>query len=188
MASVTTSGLNLDVQGLAAQLVAADRATEDARNTRQETALTVQVSGLGTLKGALSTFQGALQSLKTVAAFSPRAASSNNEDAFTATVDSTAAAGTYDIDVKALAKAHQLASNPFVGGNGSVVGTGTLNITQGTSGFTVVIDENNNTLAGIRDAINKATGNTGVQATLIHEQGGTRLVLSSSKTGASNAI
>jgi flagellar hook-associated protein 2 len=69
MASVTTSGLNLDVQGLAAQLVAADRATQDARNTRQETALTVQVSGLGTLKGALSSFQGALQSLKTVAAF-----------------------------------------------------------------------------------------------------------------------
>jgi flagellar hook-associated protein 2 len=188
MASVTTSGLNLDVQGLAAQLVAADRATQDARNTRQETALTVQVSGLGTLKGALSAFQGALQSLKTVAAFSPRAATVSNEDAFTATVDSTAAAGTYDIDVLALAKAHQLASSAFAGGNGTVVGSGTLTITQGTSSFNVVIDDEHKTLADIRDAINKATGNTGVQATLIHEQGGTRLVLSSSKTGASNAI
>lgn len=188
MASVTTSGLNLDVQGLAAQLVAADRATQDARNTRQETALTVQVSGLGTLKGALSSFQGALQSLKTVAAFSPRAASSDNEDAFTATVDSTAAAGTYDIDVKELAKAHQLASAAFTGGNGTVIGTGTLTITQGTNGFTVVIDDEHKTLADVRDAINKATGNTGVQATLIHEQDGTHLVLSSTKTGASNAI
>ena len=188
MASVQSSGLNIDVQGLAAQLVAADRGPQDARITRQETALTVQVSGLGSLKGALSTFQSALQSLKSASAFSPRAASVSNEDAFTAKVDSTAAAGAYDIDVVDLAKAHQLASAPFLAGNGAVVGTGTLTISQGTNNFSVVIDSSNNTVAGIRDAINKAAGNTGVQATLIHESGGTRLVLSSTKTGAANAI
>ena len=188
MASVQSSGLNIDVQGLAAQLVAADRAPQDARISRQETALTVQVSGIGSLKGALSTFQSALQSLKTVSAFSPRAASVSDEDVFTAKADSTAAAGAYDIDVVALAKAQQLASAPFLAGNGAVVGTGTLTIAQGTNNFSVVIDSSNNTVAGIRDAINKVTGNTGVQATLIHESGGTRLVLSSTKTGAANAI
>jgi flagellar hook-associated protein 2 len=188
MASVQSSGLNIDVQSLAAQLVAADRGPQDARLSRQETALTVQVSGLGTLKGALSTFQSALQSLKSVSAFSPRAVSVSNPDAFTATVTSAAAAGTYDVDVVALAKAHQLSSHAFLAGNSAVVGTGTFTISQGTSNFSVVIDTSNNTLTGIRDAINKAAGNTGVQATLIHETGGTRLVLSSTKTGAASAI
>src|SRR4029453_8909689 len=110
MASIQSSGINIDVQSLAAQLVAADRAPQDARITRQETALTVQVSGIGSLKGALSTFQTALQSLKTVSAFSPRAATVSDADAFTAKVDSNAAAGTYDIHVIALAKSNQLAS------------------------------------------------------------------------------
>lgn len=188
MATVQSSGLNIDVQGLATQLVAADRASADSRITRQETALTVQVSGIGTLKGALSTFQTALQPLKSVSAFSPRAATVSNEDAFTAKVDSTAAAGSYDIEVIDLAKAHQLASGPFVAGNSAVVGTGTLTISQGSGNFSVLIDASNSTLTGIRDAINKAAGNPGVQATLIHESGGTRLVLSSTKTGAANAI
>ena len=46
MASITTAGMNLDVQGLAKQLVAADRAAQDARLSRQEQSLTVQMSGL----------------------------------------------------------------------------------------------------------------------------------------------
>jgi flagellar hook-associated protein 2 len=188
MASIQSSGMNIDVQGLATQLVAADRSGPDARITRQETALTVQVSGLGTLKGALSTFQSALQSLKTVGAFSPRSVAVSDQNAFTAKVDSTAAPGTYDVDVVDLAKANQLASSPFAAGNSAVVGTGTLTISQGSSNFSVVIDSSNNTVSGIRDAINKAAGNGGVQATLVHESGGTRLVLSSTKTGAANAI
>jgi flagellar hook-associated protein 2 len=188
MASIQSSGMNIDVQSLASQLVAADRAGRDARITRQETSLTVQLSGLGTLKGALSTFQSALQTVKTVGAFSPRAATVSNEDVFTVKVDSNAAAGTYDVEVVELAKAHQLASGPFATGNGTVVGTGTLTISQGSGNFSIIVDSTNNTLSGIRDAINKAQGNTGVQATLIHETGGTRLVLSSTKTGAVNAL
>jgi flagellar hook-associated protein 2 len=187
MATITSSGMNLDVQGLATQLVAADRATRDAQIARRETNLTVQVSGLASLKGALSTFQNALTSLKTVSAFSPRSVTVTDDERFTATADSTAATGSYDIEVLALAKAHQLASGTFADNN-VVVGTGTLTITQGGQSFNVVIDSTNNTVAGIRDAVNKATGNTGVQATLIHEQGGTRLVLSSTKTGAAGAI
>lgn len=187
MASITTSGMNLDVQGLAQQLAAADRAPEDARLTRQEQTLTVQMSGLGTLKGALSTFQSALNSLKTVSAFNVRSASVGDDDYFTATADSSSAPGNYDIEVLDLAKAHQLASGAFAAAD-TVVGTGTLSISQGTNTFTVDIDSTNNTLAGIRDAINKNANNTGVQATLIREQNGTHLVLSSIKTGAANAI
>jgi flagellar hook-associated protein 2 len=187
MASITTSGMNLDVQGLASQLVAADRAPEDARLTRQEQTLTVQMSGLGSLKGALASFQSALNTLKTVSAFNVRAASVGDDDYFTATADSGAAPGNYDIQVIDLAKAHQLASGAFATPD-TVIGTGTISIAQGSASFDVTIDSTNNTLAGIRDAINKNANNTGVQATLIHEQNGTHLVLSATKTGATNAI
>lgn len=187
MASIQSSGLNLDVQGLATQLVAADRAPEDARLTRQEQTLSVQMSGLGSLKGALSAFQSALQPLKTVSAFTVRTATVADTDFYTATASSTAAPGNYDVEVLDLAKAHQLASGAFATAD-TAVGTGTLTIGQGSASFSVTIDSTNNTLAGIRDAINKATDNTGVQATLIHEQNGTHLVLSATKTGAANAI
>jgi flagellar hook-associated protein 2 len=187
MASIQTSGLNLDVQSLAQQLVAADRANDDARLSRQEQSLTVQMSGLGTLKGALSTFQSALSSLKTVSAFNVRSASVADDDYFTATAAANSAPGNYDIEVIDLAKAHQLASGAFAAAD-TVVGTGTLTIGQGSNSFDVTIDSTNNTLAGIRDAINKNANNTGVQATLIHEQNGTHLVLSATKTGAANAI
>ncbi len=67
------------------------------------------------------------------------------------------------------------------------MGTGKITITYGDKSFDVDIDDTKNT-ANVRDAINKATGNTGVQATLLNEQNGTRLVLTSAKTGADNTI
>src|SRR5262245_29624328 len=172
MASITTSGMTLDVQSLATQLVAADRATEDARLQRQEQTLTVQMSGLGTLKGALSTFQTALEPLKKMSAFQVRSTTVSNEETFTATATEKAAPGTYDIEVVALAKANQISSAAYAG-NDTNIGTGTLTIGQGSSSFDVAIDSTHNTLAGIRDAINSNVNNTGVQATLIHEANGT---------------
>ena len=51
---------------------------------------------------------------------------------------------------------------------------------------TITIDSSNNTLAGIRDAINAA--DAGVSATLVNDGGGTRLTLLSKDTGAANAF
>jgi flagellar hook-associated protein 2 len=50
----------------------------------------------------------------------------------------------------------------------------------------VVIDEGNNSLRGIRDAINRA--DAGVQASIVNDGSGARLVLSSNRTGAENII
>jgi flagellar hook-associated protein 2 len=76
----------------------------------------------------------------------------------------------------------------IVGGASGTVGTGTLTIGQGSGSFTVNIDSTNNTLQGIANAINSATGNTGVQATILNESAGSHLLLTASKTGAANAI
>jgi flagellar hook-associated protein 2 len=182
------AGSVIDVNSLVSQLVAAERKPLDTQVTRKESKATVQISALANLKGGLAAFQKALTPLKTTAAFSPKTAKSGNEDVFTASATASAATGTYDIEVVALAKNHQLASKAFVGGDTAVVGTGTLTISQAGVPFNVVIDSSNNTLAGIRDAINDSADNTGVQATIVRESGGSRLVLTSSKTGAANAI
>jgi flagellar hook-associated protein 2 len=185
MAVGTTS---LDVNSLVTQLVSNERSSYATRIAARETKATVQLSALSSLKGALSAFKTTADTMKTTAAFSPRTTTSSNEDVFTASSAGDASTGSYDVHVIALAKAQQLASDPIVGGSSTVVGTGKITITYGDKTFDVEIDEDNNTLGNVRDAINKASGNTGVQATLLNEVGGTRLVLTSAKTGADNTI
>lgn len=177
----------LDVNSLVSQLVSSERAQYQAPITARETRATVQLSAVSSLKGALATFQSAVNGLKDTSALNPRSISSADEDVFTASSSGNAATGSYDVQVIALAKAQQLASGAFADGSKSVVGNGKLTITYGDKSFDVDITTNN-TLAGIRDAINKATGNTGVQATILNEQGGSHLVLTSAQTGAANTI
>jgi flagellar hook-associated protein 2 len=186
--SVSGIGSGLDVNSLVTQLVAAERAPNDDRISRREIKVTTQISALGTLRGALSTFKSALETLKGATGFEPRKATVSDDDFFSATVGTSAAPGTYDIEVVDLAKAHQLSSTYYASGPTAVVGTGTLTITSGGNTFNITIDDTNKTLAGIRSAINSATGNTSVQATLIHEEDGTHLVVTARKTGEANGI
>jgi flagellar capping protein FliD len=82
--------------------------------------------------------------------------------------------------VEQLATAQRLNSAAFLAGSGAVVGTGALTLTSGTNSFSVDISASNNTLAGIRDAINSSTSNTSVQASVIQAADGARLVLAAS--------
>jgi flagellar hook-associated protein 2 len=68
------------------------------------------------------------------------------------------------------------------------MGTGSLAISNGSNSFSVTIDSTNNTLAGIRDAINASSTNTSVRANILTDTSGARLVLTSKETGASNTI
>jgi flagellar hook-associated protein 2 len=54
--------------------------------------------------------------------------------------------------------------------------------------FSLTLGPGGNTLANLRDAINDAPGNSGVQATLITDIAGTHLILTGSATGAANAL
>jgi flagellar hook-associated protein 2 len=181
--SVSGIGSGLDINSLVTQLVAAERAPNDDRIARREIKVTTQISALGTLRGALSTFKSALETLKGSTGLEPRKATVGDDDFFSATVGTSAAPGTYDVEVVALAKAHQLASAAYPTGPSAVIGTGTLTISSGGNIFNVEIGSTNNTLAGIRDAINKSSTNTSVQATLVHEEDGSHLVITARKTG-----
>ena len=188
MATITSAGGVLDVNNLVSQLVSAESAQRMAPITRNEVAATTQISAVGSMKGALAAFKSALEPLKTTDVFMARKATSADTDYFTVSAKSTAASGAYDVEVIALAKAHQLASSGFLGGSTSPVGDGTLTISVGGESFDVDIASDKNTLADIRDAINADADNKGVQATLLNTASGTRLVLTSNKTGADHAI
>ncbi len=194
MASITSSGIGsgLDVNSLVSQLVAAERAPQEARLARIDTKLTTEFTALSQLKGSMSAFQSALSGLKDASTLIARKATVSDDKQFAATAGGTAVAGNYTIEVEKLATASQLKSAPFVGGSSSLVGTGVLTLSLGTNAFTVEIDSSNNTLAGIRDAINKATTNTGVHATILNGMSGNQpasyLVISGDKTGAVNKV
>ena len=181
-------GSGLDVKSLVTQLVAADRAPLEARITRQATSIGTSLSALGTLKGAMSTFQAALKPLTTVSQFQVMSTTSADETIFTATATSGAVAGGYGIEVQQLAQPEQLISTAFAGGATTAVGAGNLQISLGSASFGVTIAAGKATLADVRDGINAATDNPGVKATLVYGVNGAQLVLTSSATGAGNAI
>src|SRR5262249_40841173 len=115
-------GSVIDVQSLSQQLVAADRKPLDDQISSEAARVTTQISALGTLMGALSTFRSSLSSLKSVDAFAARSATSADTTIFSASATSSAAPGTYSIEVEKLAKAHQLSSQVFASGSTQVVG------------------------------------------------------------------
>ncbi|HEX6999693.1 MAG TPA: flagellar filament capping protein FliD [Gammaproteobacteria bacterium] len=190
MAGIQATGLGsgLDIENLVTQLVAAEGAPLRQRIVREETSVTTRISALGTLKGALSAFQKALEPLHDGTAFRTYKTVSGDTDAFTVTASADATPGRFEVEVIQLARGHQLASSAFAEGAETRVGDGTLTISVGGESFSVTIAPDAATLEDIRDAINGAEDNAGVRATLLTGVDGTRLVLTSAETGADQAI
>ncbi len=189
MASVTASGIGsgLDINSIVSQLVSAERAPQATRLDSKEALIQARLSAFGSLKSSLTTFQNSLSALKSADTFSKRSATSSDTAAFTATTTSAAAAGTYTVKVEQLAAKHTIASAAYADGD-AVVGSGVLNFSQNGESFSVTIADGEDSLTAIRDAVNGASDNTGVAASIVTDQDGAHLVFSSSKTGLDNAI
>lgn len=199
MASVaaSTSAGTIDVPSLVSQLMSVERQPINTLNT-QIASYQSQISSLGTIQGLISSFQSAEQGLTTsLQGFS--AVSSNA--GITATATSSAVAGTYSLNVSALAQAQSLVATGQTSTTATInAGTsttvtfdfgttsGTTFTSNGSGTKSITIDSTNNTLQGIRDAINAA--NIGVTATIVNDGSATpyRLVISSSSSGASNSL
>ncbi|HWK51712.1 MAG TPA: flagellar filament capping protein FliD [Steroidobacter sp.] len=186
--SGVVGGSTIDVNSLVSQLVAAERKPLDDQLARAVSKNTLQVSATSALLGALSSFQSALNSLKTTNVFSGRSTTSTNKDVVTATAAANAAPGRYDIQVERLASSQQISSTAFAAGGTTVVGSGTLTLSLGETSFSINVADPANTLADIRYAINAAADNPGISAAIINAADGAHLVLTSTKTGAANEI
>ena len=189
MSTISSTGIGsgLDIDSLVSKLVAAERSAGQTRIDTKKGKLTEQFSAMAQLMGGMSAFQASLNSQVSSNSFKSRNVTLSDDAAFTAKATSSAATGSYDVQVKQLAKAAQIGSDAF-GSASAAVGTGTLTIAVGNSSFSIEVGEGANSLANIRDAINKSAKNTGVQASLLTDVEGTHLVLTSMKTGADRAL
>jgi flagellar hook-associated protein 2 len=187
MATITAAGIGsgLDVESIVSQLIELE--SQPLYNVQDEQALvSAQISAYGSLKSQISEFQSAMAALSSSSKFQLFTGTSSDESVFTASVGSDAAAGNYSFEVVSLADRDKVAFAAYTDST-STVGSGTLNISVGSDSFTVAVGASDS-LATIAETINSASDNTGVTATLITTDAGTRLVLTSDETGLDNAL
>ena len=191
-------GSGLDINSLVQSLVEAERAPAAQRLDRREIDLTTKISAFGKFKASYSALSNKLSALTIADTFRSRKFTSTSESVLTGSADTKAATGIYDITVSKLAKSQSLVTSTSYTARTDVVGEGTITITFGTdptgsftanpdkSPVTIAIDSTNNTLEGVRDAINAADG--GVRASIVNTGSGYVLALSAEDTGAANAM
>jgi flagellar hook-associated protein 2 len=187
MAGITGIGSGMDIDAIVKAMVGAEQAPKQSQLSKLESRTTTQLTNLGQLKGAISSFQTALAALNSPSSFLARTAGSSDAKVLSANASQSAAAGTYQIEVTQLAASSKVALAAVPADEGKTLSSGTLSIKVGSeSMLDVVVDSSNNTLAGIRDAINTAAA--GVSASIVTDDQGSRLVLTSSKQGDGNDI
>lgn len=212
MATIQSTGVGsqLDVSGIISKLMQAE-STPLINITKKQASYQADLTAFGTVNGALSSLQTALATLNNVNTFKNLNAASSDASVASASTNSTAVAGSYNINVSKVAQAQTISSagqvsttTPIGSGAsttisfqfGTITGTAASGVYTGASfdqdaaqaTGTVTIDSTNNSLQGIRDAINAAK--VGVQASIVGDGSATpyHLVLNSSKTGATSSM
>jgi flagellar hook-associated protein 2 len=182
-------GTGLNITEMVDALVSADTAAKKAQITRQTNNNSAMISGVGSLKSALTTFQDAMKKLNdpSAPAFNAYAAKSANESVVKVTSGNAAVPGSYNIVVNQLATGSKVASQQFAGGSTSAITEGKLTISQGNNDYTIDVPSGA-TLESVRNQINKELGVQGISANIVNGEGGARLVLSSTTTGAGSDL
>ncbi|MET0009437.1 MAG: flagellar filament capping protein FliD [Candidatus Thiodiazotropha sp. 6PLUC4] len=146
-----------------------------------------KISDFGLVKSAIDTFRTTVEELTSSSGFAAFTSTSTDEAVVTVSTDTAAVPSSYDIVVSRLASRDKLASSAYTDAL-TAVGTGTLSITVDGNTMDITLDGTNNTLTDLRNAINSANDNPGVTASILNEEGGSRLILTSEESGLANAI
>jgi len=153
----------------------------------RESDIEKQISDYGLVKSSIDNYMSSISDLQDGSALAVFTASSTDESVLTASADSSASVSNYDIVVSQLASRDKIASSAYADAS-TAVGTGTLSITVNGQTMDLTVDASNNTLTGLAAAINSASDNPGVTASILNETGGSRLILTSNDTGTTNAV
>jgi flagellar hook-associated protein 2 len=185
---ITSQGIGsgLDIGAIVTALTNSYGAAQTNELNTEQTTLNAQVSAFGTFSSALDTLQSTLTTLQSASALAGNSATVADKTIASASTDSDAVPGSYSLEVQNLATAQTLTSSAFSGS--AAIGTGTLTLSVGGNSTSISIDSTNDTLSGIASAINGASNNPGVTASVITTTAGSRLVLTGTETGTSNAI
>ncbi len=203
---------SIDVNSIVTQLMQVESKPLTVLQSK-EAAFLSKISAYGSVKGSLSSLQTAISALSSPSLFSAQTTTSSDPTVLSGSASLLATGGSYEVTVNTLAKAQKLSSAAQAStissiGSGApttisfqfgTVSGGTLtggvyagaafaaDATQATT--TLTIDSSNNSLQGIRDAINRA--NVGVKAAIVNDGApGTpfHLTLTSTATGAASSM
>lgn len=186
--NITQAGIGsgLDLESIIEAFVTAESVPQEIRLQEKEDRYKTELSGIGSLKSALSTFQSVANKLKDISDFNQQTVTASGDN-FSATTNGFATSGSFEIEVLKLAKATKIQTSNFAD-SATTVGAGTLTFNSANGDtFDVTIDAADD-LSTIRDKINQGTGNFGVNVTLVNSDSGTFLTYSASKTGTDNAL
>lgn len=203
MPSITSAGIGsgLDIESLISKLVSVERTPINQLKTHTD-GLKTQLSAYGKIQSALAAMRDAAGKLTKPETWSASMGSSSDATAVTVSPGASAPTGNVSVLVNRMASAQSVASKVMP--LGVPIGQGSITIDLGTwteatdpdlptfaqkagsNSVTININDGNNSLAQIRDQIN-ASG-AGVQASIVTDNSGTRLVMRSSETGASNGF
>jgi len=184
---------NLDTGGIIDNLITLQRQpitiVEAKRALEEAKLLSFQdlKDRLQNFKSVVNTLNTESRFLSTTGEFSNNSATDTNKVA-TLTTSSSATSGTFSLVVNNLARESKLLSSGFAD-TSSTIGNGTVSITVGTTTTNIVIDDTNNSLDGLRLAINNSGAN--VQANFLNDGSATnpvKLLISGTQTGSDNAV
>ncbi|HCW90442.1 MAG TPA: flagellar cap protein FliD [Marinobacter sp.] len=189
MAGISSLGVGSGVlnSDLVDQLVAAERKPTDTRLTQKTQQTEALLSAYGKLRSAVTELRLPMRQLSAPDNLKAFSASSSNEGIGVSVDSARASRGTYSVEVTSLASAQALASQAvFADRDSTSVGQGTLQLSVGDKITNITIDNSNDSLQGLANAINES--GAGVSAGVIDTGDGFQLVLSADETGTANVV
>lgn len=193
MGDISVSGpvTGIDTQSIVTALVNAEQAPKQSQINKQSQTQTAQLSSIGKIQAALDAFRGAMDTMTKDASIGGLTAATTDANVSTVTLGAGASAGSYLLVVNQLATASKIATQNFAGGAKSVVNSGstatTLEISQSGQSYGVSVPPGA-TLQQVRDSINAQYSSAGLSANILTDATGSRLVVTSTNTGAGTDI
>lgn len=189
-------GSGLDAESIVTKLVQLERQSITKLQSQANT-IQSKISAFGRIQSTVSSLRDAAAKLTNPDLWSTTTATSSDDTVAKITTSSGAAKGSYSIAVNSLAASQSIVTNTALASSSSKVGAGQLTIDVGTwsgtsfaakSGSTAVTINiaDTDTLENIRDKINSSGAS--VNASIITDANGARLVMNSSNTGTSNGF
>lgn len=193
MASITSAGVGsgLDLESIIEVTIQAESEVKSNQLNAREINYTTELSGVGTFKAALDTFNTAIATLGESETYDSRTVLFSNgiteeEQAFSIDIDSSMQSGEFSIEVLQLASGSKLQS-AALNNIDDTVGAGNLTLSAGDLNFSIEVTDTD-TLEDIRNKINQASENFGVSANIVNSDSGAVLTYSSSITGLGNTL
>jgi len=183
--SLTNS--SFDIGNMSKVLAEADVATKRATLERNTEKVNTELSGLKYLETNLNAFQTYVTDLTDPELFRQKTAESSNDSIVSATANSEAASGSYQIEAKQLAQTNTIVfAQTFASLESPIATSGTFEFTVNGQTQSIALDANNGTLEGLEKYLNG--GDYGVNAAVINDGTGYRMMLTSKTPGAAGEI